>query len=160
MGNCPCGMRQNRCGPGGCPRRDGGTARQHNWRAFFFEPFQAPAYLLDMRRHGLSSKTHYISTSLVLVLAVLSNAEGPSIHSQSFHMGYGLANDPITPRDYVNDIWNLRAALKETNLPGKMVRDADNRLKEASDQLVPLWRQSKQNPADAVDVNANTAAIW
>ena len=50
-------------------------------------------------------------------------------------------------------------ALKETNLPGKMVRDGDNRLKAASDQLVPLWRQSQQNPADAVDVNAKTAAI-
>jgi len=113
-----------------------------------------------MQRHGLSSKTHYFLSSLMLVLPVLSNAEGPTIHSQSFHMGYGLASDPITPRDYINDIWNLRAALKETNLPGKMVREAENHLKEASDQLVPLWRQSQENPADAVDVDAKAAAIW
>src|SRR6266550_3363477 len=113
-----------------------------------------------MQRHGLSSKTHYFLSSLILTLAVFIHAEGPTIHSSSFHMGYGLASDPITPRDYINDIWNLRAALKETNLPGKMVREAENHLKEASDQLVPLWRQSQENPADAVDVDAKAAAIW
>jgi hypothetical protein len=108
---------------------------------------------------NVSWKFH-LSLALLLALAISCQAEGPAIFSKSFHMTYGLPSDPTTPQLYVQDVWHLRGALNETKLPEKTIRELDKRLQAASDELVPLWRQSEQNPADAADINAKAATVF
>ena len=97
---------------------------------------------------------------LILLSPALLHADGPAIHIESFHMGYGRIDEPVTARDYIKDTWMIRLALAEAKLDKPTTQAADDRLKAAAEQLIPLWRQSEQNPPQSDQINAKAAKIW